>query len=196
MKKLDFKKILKEFGLPKLLLILGCGLVILLLSVPGLFSSSDTSSSLTKTQSTNKTVDSEKYSSTEEYVCTQENRLKQILMRVKNIGKVEVMITVKSSKELVPLKDETSDRQTTTEQDSAGGNRNSTSDSSQEETVLSQANQGENTPYIVKQIEPEIEGVLVIAQGGESDRVKSEIVDAVMVLFNVPAHKIKVMKMN
>ncbi len=195
MKKFDFKKILKEFGLPKLLIILGCGLAILLLSVPGLFSS-DSSSKENSTQTNEKKQDNEKYSSTEEYVCTQENKLKQILMQVRNIGKVEVMITVKSSKELVPLKDETSDRQTTTEQDSAGGNRNSTSDSSQEETVLSQANQGENTPYIVKQIEPEIEGVLVIAQGGESDRVKSEIVDAVMVLFNVPAHKIKVMKMN
>ena len=195
MKKIDFKKILKEFGLPRLLIILGCGLAILLLSVPGLFSS-DSSSKVNSIQTNEKSQDIEKYSSTEEYVCTQENRLKQILMRVKNIGKVEVMITVKSSKELVPLKDETSDRQTTTEQDSAGGNRNSTSDSSQEETVLSQANQGENAPYIVKQIEPEIEGVLVIAQGGESERVKSEIVDAIMVLFNVPAHKIKVMKMN
>ncbi len=195
MKKIDFKKILKEFGLPRLLIILGCGLAILLLSVPGLFSS-DSSSKVNSIQTNEKSQDIQKYSSTEEYVCTQENRLKQILMQVRNLGKVEVMITVKSSKELVPLKDETSDRQTTTEQDSAGGNRNSTSDSSQEETVLSQANQGDNTPYIVKQIEPEIEGVLVIAQGGESDRVKSEIVDAVMVLFNVPAHKIKVMKMN
>ncbi len=195
MKKIDFKKILKEFGLPKLLVILGCGLAILLLSVPGLFSSGNKSST-GSTENTVKASNSEKYSSTEEYVCTQENRLKQILMQVKNIGKVEVMITVKSSKELVPLKDETSDKQTTAEQDSAGGNRNSTSDSSSEETVLSQASQGENSPYIVKQIEPEIEGVLVIAQGGDSDRVKSEIVDAVKVLFNVPAHKIKVMKMN
>ncbi len=195
MKKIDFKKILKEFGLPKLLIILGCGLAILLLSVPGLFSS-DKDKTSSPAISNEKTSNTEKYSSTEEYVCTQENRLKQILMQVKNIGKVEVMITVKSSKELVPLKDQTSDSQTTTEQDSAGGNRSSTSDSSQEETVLSQANQGENAPYIVKQIEPEIEGVVVIAQGGDSDRVKSEIVDAIMVLFNVPAHKIKVMRMN
>lgn len=195
MKKIDFKKILKEFGLPKLLVILGCGLAILLLSIPGLFSSgSDSPSKIIENK--DKVVNDEKYSSTEEYVCTQENRLKQILMQVKNIGKVEVMITVKSSKELVPLKDETSDRQTTTEQDSAGGSRNSTSDSNQEETVLSQASQGENAPYIVKQIEPEIEGVLIIAQGGDNSRVTSEIVDAVMVLFNVPAHKIKVMKMN
>lgn len=195
MKKIDFKKILKQVGLPKLLLILGCGLVILLLSVPGLFTP-DSTTEKGNSEDLVSTENNEKYSSTEEYVCTQENRLKQILMQVNNIGKVEVMITVKSSKELVPLKDETSDKQTTTEQDSAGGSRNSTSDSSQEETVLSQSNQGKNTPYIVKQIEPEIEGVLVIAQGGESGQVKSEIVDAVMVLFNVPAHKIKVMKMN
>ncbi len=195
MKKIDYKKILKEFGLPKLLIILVCGVAILLLSIPGIFSSKADESGNAGVVTASDT-NSEKYSSTEEYVCTQENKLKQILMKVKNIGKVEVMITVKSSKEVVPLKDETSDRQTTTEQDSAGGNRNNTSDSIKEETVLSQTSQGHNVPYVIKQIEPVIEGVVVIAQGGESDRVKSEIVDAVMVLFNVPAHKIKVMKMN
>jgi stage III sporulation protein AG len=43
---------------------------------------------------------------------------------------------------------------------------------------------------------PEIEGVAVIAQGGGNSEIKKEIVEAVQVLFDIKAHKIKVMKMN
>ena len=39
-------------------------------------------------------------------------------------------------------------------------------------------------------------GVLVLAQGADSAVVKKDITDAVMALFGLEAHKIKVMKMN
>ncbi len=43
---------------------------------------------------------------------------------------------------------------------------------------------------------PEVEGVLIIAQGGDDAKIKNEITEAAKVLFGVEAHKIKVMKMN
>ena len=39
-------------------------------------------------------------------------------------------------------------------------------------------------------------GVLVVAQGGDNPVVIKDIQEAVQVLFQVEAHKIKVMKMN
>ena len=42
---------------------------------------------------------------------------------------------------------------------------------------------------------PEIEGVLVVAEGGDSPRIVSDISDAVKALFQVEAHRIKVIKM-
>lgn len=51
------------------------------------------------------------------------------------------------------------------------------------------------TPYVSEALEPEIDGVLVIAQGADSQQTISEITQAVMALFGVEAHKIKVMKM-
>ena len=62
--------------------------------------------------------------------------------------------------------------------------------------MLVESETGGSEPVIVKEIEPEIEGVVIICKGGDSEYVKSEIVDAVLALFDVPAHKIKVMKMN
>ena len=48
---------------------------------------------------------------------------------------------------------------------------------------------------IVKEMEPEIEGVLIAAQGGDQNQVAGEITQAVQVLFDIPVHKIKVVKM-
>ena len=39
-----------------------------------------------------------------------------------------------------------------------------------------------------------IEGVVVIAQGADENRVKTEIYETVQALFGVPLHKIKVLK--
>lgn len=40
----------------------------------------------------------------------------------------------------------------------------------------------------------QIEGVVVIAQGADENRVKTEIYEIVQALFGVPLHKIKVLK--
>ena len=51
------------------------------------------------------------------------------------------------------------------------------------------------TPYVVKEIEPEIEGVLVAAEGGGNSQTAKNISEAIMALFDIEAHKIKVMKL-
>ena len=45
------------------------------------------------------------------------------------------------------------------------------------------------------EIYPEIRGVLVIAKGGDDPALVQQIQEAVMALFHVDAHKIKVLKM-
>lgn len=49
---------------------------------------------------------------------------------------------------------------------------------------------------MVKQIEPEIEGCAGGSTGGGDETVVNEITYAVQVLFDVPVHKIKVVKMS
>ena len=41
-----------------------------------------------------------------------------------------------------------------------------------------------------------MEGVLVVAEGGGDAKIVKNISDAVLALFSVEAHKIKVVKMN
>ena len=48
---------------------------------------------------------------------------------------------------------------------------------------------------MVQELEPVVEGVIVIAEGGGNAAVKQNILEAVEALFPVEAHKIKIMKM-
>ena len=135
-------------------------------------------------------------SSTDDYLSDLESRLQKVLSKVEGIGNVEVMITLKSSKELVTLKDTPYTQESVNENDGEGGSRQSSNIEQQESTVIVDSGDGESMPYIIKEIEPEVAGVLVIADGGGNISIKTEIMEAIQVLFNVPAHKIKVMKMN
>ncbi len=123
-----------------------------------------------------------------------ENRLQQILSQVEGIGKTEVMITLKSEGKKVVEKDlEHSEDKEENSQDGDTVNNGQISD--RESTVYEKDAQGNEIPYVTEELEPEIEGVLVIAQGGGNSSVAAEITEAVMALFGVEAHKIKVMKM-
>ncbi len=182
---------LKEIGIPKLIIIFMCGILLIILSFPSLFSGGDKKNNTISEVSNVPTT-----TSAASYEEEMEARLKEALMKVEGIGNVEVMITLKSSKESVTLKDTPYSQESLDESDSSGGERKSTTIDKKEVTVLQNSGTGGSTPYVIKELEPEIEGVLVIAQGGGSQTIIGEIVGAVEVLFDVPAHKIKVMKMN
>lgn len=186
---------IKDIGLPKIITLVAVGIFLLVLSVPGLFDmDSGSKSTQTGVQSTVRVGDTN-LSSNDAYVQSQEQKLEQLLKKVDGVGEVEVMLTLKSSKEQVALKDTNNSQISNSETDSSGGSRISSDTNKTEETVMSQAGSGESSPYVVKEIEPQVEGVLVIARGGDDAKVISEINSAVQVLFGVPAHKIKVMKM-
>lgn len=122
-----------------------------------------------------------------------EARVRKILKTVDGVGQVEVMIVLKSSEEKVLRVDKDSSDSSTDEKDSSGGTRKVTSAELKESTILTGS--GENTsPIVEKEIRPEIEGIIISAQGGGSPTVKAEISGAMEALFNLPPHKIKVLK--
>ncbi len=122
-----------------------------------------------------------------------EARVRKILKTVDGVGQVDVMIVLKSSEEKVLRVDRDSSDSATEETDSSGGARKITSAEKKESTILTGT--GENTaPIVEKEIRPEIEGIIISAQGGGSPTVKAEISSAMEALFNLPPHKIKVLK--
>ena len=128
------------------------------------------------------------------YVKELETRLKTALSQVSGVGKVEVMITLKSSGEDILEKDVPYERESSTETDGTSVKQQN-SYSCQEETVLIESD-GDTAPYVVSSVYPQVEGVLVVAQGGASPQIKTEIIESVQALFGVEAHKVKVLGMD
>ena len=116
-----------------------------------------------------------------------ERRLEETLSLIDGAGKVRVMLTLKDTGEKVVEKD-------TTRRSGGSASAEETSDVSQS-TVFSK-NGSEETPYISNELTPQVEGVLVVAQGGGDSLVKQNILQSVMALFPLEAHKITIVKMS
>lgn len=129
------------------------------------------------------------------YTADLEKRLASSLSYMEGVGRVKVMITLQSSAEKVIEKDIPASRASTTETDAEGGSRSVNEMDNQEMTVYETEENGAQTPYVVKNMEPTVEGVVVVAEGGGNEEVRKNITEAIQALFNIEAHKIKVVKM-
>ncbi|MGL4345726.1 MAG: stage III sporulation protein AG [Cellulosilyticaceae bacterium] len=135
------------------------------------------------------TVNSQKEELTYEELL--EKRLEAILGQMEGAGKVDVMVTTNASKEKVLASEVVHNTSDTQEVDGAGGTRSTKKLDEQNKVVM----QNGNTPYVVKENRPQIEGVLVLAEGGEDAIVKENMIKAVKSLVNIGENKISVFKM-
>lgn len=193
-----------KMGKDKWLILLAIGMIILILAIPsnsstlGKIGAASESKNKTELQKGIVTEPAEKdmavaAGADRTYEEQMELRVKKLLKTVEGVGQVDVMIVLKSSKEQVLRVDNKTSDSATVENDSSGGTRNITNKELQESTILTGS--GENTaPIVEKEISPEIEGIIISAQGGGSPTVKAEISSAMEALFNLPPHKIKVLK--
>ncbi len=133
-------------------------------------------------------------STLEAYGQKQEAKLEAVLTSMEGVGQVEIMLTFTSSEELVVEKDAPVIRSNTVEKDSEGGSRTITQYEAGDGTVY-QTDSGESSPYVVKTLNPRVEGVLVVAQGAYDPEVSRNIAEAVQALFGVETHRIKVVDM-
>ena len=178
---------MKDIGLLKLLLLLFAGVVLLLTTTP--------SKATQKNEIVDNPIATTKTSEQKIFKEEMERQLSLALEQVQGIGNTKIMITLKATKELIINKDRPIKEEENKEKDSAGGERVQSSKEAEETTVLVSDDTGIQTPYVIKELEPEIAGIVVVAQGGDEERIIKEITDACEVLFSLPIHKIKVMKM-
>ena len=161
----EIRKIKKD----KWLIILLVGLLLVVIAMPVSDIKSDQTQDEQQMQQTENT-------SEEAYTGALEARLENALANVKGVGNVKVMITLASSAEKVVEKDR---EMSSDVQEGDGGGKNT---SSSETAVYANGN-GEETPYVKQELSPRIEGVLVIAEGGDNAVVIENITEAVQALL-------------
>lgn len=187
MEKKERKKITwKDFGLEKIILIAIAGIILLVIN----FSEWKNKTGIEDTEKIQKTED---FNENDSYIKEMENKLVHILEKVDGVGQVEVMITLKASRESVLNKDDSEESQTE-EEISDETKKYSRTDKKEEETVLADA-QGESAPYVVKELEPEIAGIIIACEGADNNVVAASVTQAAQVLFGISSNHIKVLKM-
>lgn len=124
-----------------------------------------------------------------------ETRLSHILSCMEGAGEVEVMITQKSSAEKIVEKDPSVNERSTTDEGDGIGSGTSEMERT-ETTIYERKGNGYESPYVIQEMAPGIGGVLVLAEGGGDPVISGKITEAVMALFDLDAHKIRVMKKN
>lgn len=117
-------------------------------------------------------------------------KLEEIITQIDGAGKVDAWVTLKSSSEKIFFEEKDNDSTSLMEADSVGGTRSEESSSTNKTVVTDNS----GNPYVIKTLQPEVEGVLVVAEGAGDSIIKKNISEAVEVLFGIDAHRIKVAK--
>lgn len=120
--------------------------------------------------------------SVDEYKKDIQKELEKIITQIDGAGKCSVMVTFDNATENVFAYN------STREKDDKG-------EKQRNEYVIVK-NNGDETPIVVKEIQPSIRGVIVVCEGGDNVKVKQDITESISCVFSIPSSRISVNKMS
>lgn len=196
MKLDEIKKLLRELVSKKyvanILVILAIA-VIALIFTSDFFSKDSGVKNNPKGASNDISIKEDNIFKTEEEVV--EGRLKQILEKIKGSGEVEVMVTFEIGSEIIPASNTIESKDLTEEEDANGGVRTVKSQNLTENIVTSNDNSG-SKPLVLKEIKPQVRGVIVVAEGADNIEVKKQLYDAVKTVLQVSGDRVQIYTKN
>ncbi|MDE5984113.1 MAG: hypothetical protein K2H13_02520 [Eubacterium sp.] len=116
----------------------------------------------------------------EEYTDQLESKLKNLITSIDGVGECCVMITLENTTESVYATD-------------VEFKNDNDSINQKDEYVFYDSEKGE-TPVLIKEYLPKVQGVTVVCTGGDNIAVKEKIIQAVTSLFNIPTNRVSVSK--
>lgn len=170
--KENFEKIFK--GDKKIKIFVALGILSILLILLSEFVPNESTRSASS-------VDTEEYSYSA-YISDLENETAEIIGSIDGVGRCRVMLTLKNTNESVFAKN-------------SEENRDDSSYSKTYEYVLYDGQDGE-TPVLIKQYFPQIQGVAVVCEGGDNTVVRERVISAISSLFNISTSKISISKIS
>ena len=182
---------LKKIGFLRLGLLAVAAIILIICSLP-----QNQSSNLNQTQSVGSSLDTDGDTSLFSYEHELEKRLVQILGGMEGFTSVDVMITLSATSEKVLEKSiQLEENKQEIEKGSGESQEKSvTSSLNKKNEALLTGNTSGSMPYIIKEMSPSIQGVVVAAKGNITQTKIRDISEAVQALFGIEAHKIKVIE--
>lgn len=122
-----------------------------------------------------------------------ERRLQSILAQVEGAGQVDVSIFLATGTRYEYAVNVSANKRIIDEKDQGGGTRLTTEDNSSDQYVLIRGNQSQEQPVVIQESSPQIQGVLIVADGAKNPTVKSKLLQAVRVALGLEPHRIQVL---
>ena len=165
-----FKLVIKKDK--RLIILLVCGLIgISLIAFSELSSKPDNKEKINTAQNT--------YTDYEEKL---EERLCGIISQISGVGKASVMIKTKSTEESELAQNVSSDR-------------NAQGDIKAENEYVIVGSNSNEQGVLIKKNYPEIQGAIIVCEGGDDVKIQNEVVNAVSALLGISKNNVSVMKM-
>lgn len=124
----------------------------------------------------------------------QARSLEAVLSKIDGVGEVSVTVNLASTPEKNFAVNTSTNNKKTTENDQKGGNRVITEVDETGQIVLVRENQGnKEEPVVVKEIKPEVKGVIVVAEGAGDPETRASLLNAVSVFYDIPLYKVVVL---
>jgi stage III sporulation protein AG len=122
-----------------------------------------------------------------------ERRLSDVLSLVNGAGQVEVMLTLSGSREIILAEDVVLNESHLRETDAGGGTRENQSLSKDTRTILISGHGQTAEPIVVREILPRVEGVIIVAEGGDDVFVREALMRAATTVLGVDIHRVQVL---
>ncbi len=123
-----------------------------------------------------------------EYAEMLEKKLTDIISSIDGAGTAKVMITLESSSEAVYAQNDKTDMES--------GDENNEKISKENDYVLIKTDSSKEEALLLKIIQPEVKGVAVVCEGGDSIYVQQKIIETISAVFDISSSKIKVTKLS
>lgn len=165
-----FKLVIKKDK--RLIILLVCGLIgISLIAFSELSSKPDNKEKINTAQNT--------YTDYEEKL---EERLCGIISQISGVGKASVMVKTKGTEESELAQNVSSDR-------------NAQGDIKAENEYVIVGSNSNEQGVLIKKNYPEIQGAIIVCEGGDDVKIQNEVVNAVSALLGISKNNVSVMKM-
>ncbi|HBT47172.1 MAG TPA: hypothetical protein DEA73_04705 [Peptococcaceae bacterium] len=125
-----------------------------------------------------------------------EAELEEILAKVEGAGRVKVSVALAATPVREYATNTRAVQRSTEEKNQSGGTRVTTETDEDGQLVLARTStlQGEE-PVVVRESKPEIQGVVVVAEGGRDPYVRLRLIEAVRTLWALAPHQVQVLPM-
>ncbi|WP_425448600.1 stage III sporulation protein AG [Dethiothermospora halolimnae] len=171
------------------LLIIG----IILLLMASILGNKDNKSKDNTIKTNNKKVKSELL--IDDYASNIEKKLQNIVSKIQGVGEISVMVTLEDTAERIPAVDVTESNEKTNEKDSQGGTREMIRNDRTKNVVTTNSSNGEGL-IVIKEVKPQVKGVIVVAEGAEDIKIKEKIYRAVKTVLSISGNRVEVFSSN